>query len=138
MLKAAVSFLLIHSLIVITSTLPVSAQPQQRPEQEKVFAARENPNATDLRKTIERQDAKFKAESATFDPVKAEKEVRKQTAKTGWSKRQKLTLAIIIFAIAAVVFVAIKYGKGCIRSNPAGCTPGVDDYCTCEEYAQNL
>lgn len=135
--RSLTSFLLIYSILLVSLTLPAAAQPNERPSQEAVVPKQQEIDSVGLKKTIAREDAKFRAESATYDPVKAEKEARKQTAKKGWSRNDKLLLAGLIVAVAAIVFFVVKYGKECVRSSPAGCTPGVDEYCVCEEYEQN-
>jgi len=63
----------------------------------------------------------------------------KQAPKKGWSKTQKgLLIAAIAVGVAALLFVAIKYGKECLRTDPEDCALGVDEPCTCVEYKRRI
>lgn len=94
----------------------------------------------DLKDVFAKQTDIIKTNEAIFDPVKTERERGNQQAQQkGWSKTKKvLVISAIAVGVAALLFVLIKYGKDCIRSEPAGCTPGVDENCTCLEYERRV
>lgn len=91
-----------------------------------------------LKKILADNQRRYNESSANIDVKALEKIDRQQRQKKGWSGKQKLALVAIIVGIAAIVFVVAKYGKDCIRSEPAGCNPTTDDNCRCLEYGQNL
>lgn len=133
MIRSFSTILVLISLIA-ASLLPVTAQQDaSRTEPENAVPS----DRPDLKVVVSQADKKFREESAAFDPKEAEKSQFKQQAKAGWTKKEKTAIAFLAVGIAVLVFVLVKYGKDCIRSSPAGCTPGVDEFCTCQEYAQN-
>jgi len=130
MLKFVTTLFLILSIVVVSNTLPAVAQAQadqSKPEAEK--------NA-ELKKVFEKETENFKADSAEFDPVKADREnAQQQAQKKGWSTTKKtLVITAVAVGVAGLLFLLIKYGKKCLRSDPANCTPGVDEICVCLEY----
>ena len=136
--KFASTLLVIFALITVTTQAPVLGQSvQNKPDAETVSQAKPQP---DLKKVFTAETDRFKADSAAFDPVKTERQAaRQQAQKKGWSKTKKtLVFTAIAVGFAALIFVAIKYGKKCLRYSD-NCTydpqTGIED-CPCEEYEQ--
>jgi hypothetical protein len=138
MLKSAATLLVIISILLVST--PVRPQSTVVPESELAASREANTSTTDLKTVISNETEKLRADSAAFDPVKADRDLAKQqTSKKGWSTTKKTLLITAIAAgIAAVLFIAIKYGKDCLRSSPPNCTPGVDENCVCEEYERRI
>ena len=130
MLKFVTTLFLILSIVVVSTTMPAVAQAQA--DQSKAEAEKNS----ELKKVFEKETEKFKADSAEFDPVKADREnAQQQAQKKGWSTTKKtLVIAAVAVGVAGLLFLLIKYGKNCLRSDPANCTPGVDENCVCLEY----
>ena len=132
MLKFATTLLVVCALCIVSTRIP--ALGQAPPPTESSPAA----ERSDLQKVFSAETERFKADSAAFDPVKVEREVAKQQAqKKGWSTTKKtLVITAIAVGVAALLFVAIKYGKKCLRYSEF-CTfdpqTGIED-CPCEEY----
>jgi len=137
MLRSFTTILIISALLAISVSTPAVGQIGSSVTAETHRLRRQTADKPDLKQVIAREEAKLKAESSRFDPVKAEKESRKQATRSNLTKKEKTFLVLFAVGIAAIVFFVIKYGKDCIRSSPPGCTPGVDDGCVCEEYSQN-
>ncbi len=133
MLKKSSTLVVICSLLILN--LAPAALAQAEP---KVIESSQGSTAISEKPELKTliANADKKASDRTFDPVAADKTHERSQAqqKKGWSTQKKLIVAGVIVGIAALVFVLVKYGKDCIRSSPAGCTPGVDEFCTCEEY----
>ena len=91
---------------------------------------------SDLRQVFSNETQKIKGDSTSVDSKNMERLQLKQAKRGGWNK--KTTIAIVLFAvaIAAIVFLVIKYGKDCLRYEN-DCDPTFDEACYCEEYAQN-
>jgi hypothetical protein len=138
MLKSAATLLVIISILLVST--PVLPQSTVVPESELAASREANTSTADLKTVISNETEKLRADSAAFDPVKADRDLAKQqTSKKGWSTTKKTLLITAIAAgIAAVLFIAIKYGKDCLRSSPPNCTPGVDENCVCEEYERRI
>jgi hypothetical protein len=138
MLKSAATLLVIISILLVST--PVRPQSTVVPESELAASREANTSTADLKTVISNETEKLRADSAAFDPVKADRDLAKQqTSKKGWSTTKKTLLITAIAAgIAAVLFIAIKYGKDCLRSSPPNCTPGVDENCVCEEYERRI
>jgi hypothetical protein len=138
MLKSAATLLVIISILLVST--PVLPQSTVVPESELAASREANTSTTDLKTVISNETEKLRADSAAFDPVKADRDLAKQqTSKKGWSTTKKtLLITAIAVGIAAVLFIAIKYGKDCLRSSPPNCTPGVDENCVCEEYERRI
>lgn len=143
MLKYALSLGLIYSILFVTLASPARAQMQQPPAQLQTTNQISSENikpAPDLKKVFDQESAEFKTETARFDPVKTDREnSRQQTQKPGWSTTKKtLVITAIAVGLAAVIFLAVKYGKKCLRYSD-DCTynpdTGLED-CPCEEYEQ--
>lgn len=134
MLKSATASLLVFAILTVSLALPVTAQ-QQVPAKE-ISAANLKGSAPDLNEVFAKETARIKADSAVFDPVKTDRENANQQAQNkGWSTTKKvLVISAIAVGVAALVFLIAKYGKDCIRSEPANCTPSVDEPCVCLEY----
>ncbi|HEV7700450.1 MAG TPA: hypothetical protein VGO43_09505 [Pyrinomonadaceae bacterium] len=125
--------LIVYSLLTATLTPPVMTQ-QVKVEN----APADGVVALDLKKSIVENNNAFLERSSKVD-VKALDKIDRQTPKKkGWISRHKLAFVAIVVGFAALIFVAVKYGKDCIKSEPEGCTPNVDENCTCTQYAQNL
>jgi hypothetical protein len=119
MIKSLTAIFTIVVLLTTTLTGQTLSQPSEKP---------------DIKAVLANEAQAYNAKAAEFDPAKADAIYNRQQAKKGWSTKDKVILAAAIVGIAALVFVLVKYGKDCLRSSPAGCTPGVDEFCTCEEY----
>ncbi len=129
-LKFATTLYLILNIVVVSTTMPAAAQAQAdqgKPQAEKT---------QELKKVFEKETVKFKADSAEFDPVKADREnAQQQAQKKGWSNTKKtLVIAAVAVGVAGLLFLLIKYGKECLRTDPANCRLGVDEICVCLEY----
>jgi anti-sigma factor RsiW len=138
MLKSTTWFL-VFAILTVSITFPVSAQ--QVPAKDAVVpAAEKDPVASDLKDVFARQTAKVKADESVFDPVKTERERGKQQSqKPGMSKTKKALLwTALAVGVAALIFVAIKYAKKCIRySDDCDYNPDTGNYdCPCEEYEE--
>ena len=139
MLKFATTLLVIFSIVFVSTTAPTAAQPQVKREAQTEQKQPENAEKkADLKQVFEKENAKFIADSAQFDPIKTDRENSQQQAqKKGWSTTKKtLVITAIAFGVAALLFVAIKYGKKCLRySDNCSYDPqtGLED-CPCEEY----
>ena len=136
MLKFAGTTLLIYSLLILSVNTPTRAQTRSGPTSDSAPIEQTAKGKPDLKRVFAEETKKFKTESARFDPGNAEKASRKQTAKTRWTNMEKFGIALAIIGAAALIFVIAKYGKVCIQSTPGGCTPGVDEFCTCEQYGK--
>jgi hypothetical protein len=135
MLKFAATLFTIFCLLMATLHSPVLAQSRSRlkPDESKTADAKKRP---DFRRIFDEETRKYESSSAEFDPLKYDNVIRKRQAKKGLSTKNKIGLALFIAGMAVLVVLLIKYGKNCIRSSPPDCTPGVDEFCTCEEYEQ--
>ena len=135
MLKFATSLFLVFSILTVATPAPVLAQ---GPANAEPVRSAESKSQRDLKSVFSAETARFRAESAAFDPVKMDREKAKQQAqKKGWSKTKKtLVITAIAVGFAALIFVAIKYGKKCLRYSD-DCTydpqTGLEN-CPCEEY----
>ena len=138
MFKSAVTCLVIYSLFAISFATPSGAQNQVPVRNAKITGSDKTNERPDLKKAIAENEQRYNARSNSVDVKALEKIDRQQPQKKGWTGKQKLILVAVIVGIAAIVFVAVKYGKDCIRSEPAGCNPVTDDNCRCLEYGQNL
>lgn len=137
MLKSATASILVFAILTVSLALPVTAQQKEIPAKEPLASKTSGPNP-DLKEAFEKETARLKADSAVFDPVKAERESANQQAqKKGWSKTKKTWVIIAVVAgIAAITFLAIKYYRKCLRySDNCYYNPdtGIED-CPCEEY----
>lgn len=133
MLRTSSTIVVIFSLLLLSVGNTATAQTKQSiPE---ISSESSDIQSKPELKTLIAQADKKAAEQA-FDPVAADKTHERSRAqqKKGWSTGDKLLLAGLIVGIAAIVFIVVKYGKECLRSSPANCTPGVDEFCVCEEY----
>jgi hypothetical protein len=119
MIKSLTAIFTIVVLLTPTLTGQTLSQPSEKP---------------DIKAVLANEAQAYNAKAAEFDPAKADAIYNRQQSKKGWSTKDKVILAAAIVGIAALVYVLVKYGKDCLRSSPAGCTPGVDEFCTCEEY----
>ena len=138
--KRSTCLLIVISILLVSVTTPARAQTAAVPDKEVAASRDSNSNTSDLRQTIANETEKLKADSASFDPSKADRDLaRQQTAKKGWSTTKKtLVISAIAVGLAAILFIVIKYGKDCLRSDPPNCTPGVDENCVCEEYERRI
>ena len=137
MLKSTTWFL-VFAILTVSITYPVTAQ-QQIPAKESVVPTeKKDPAPADMKEVFAKQTADIKADEAVFDPVKAEREKGNQQAqKQGMSKTKKVLLwTAVAVGFAALLFVAIKYAKKCIRySEDCDYNPDTGNYdCPCEEY----
>jgi Flp pilus assembly protein TadB len=119
------------TLLVIAAVLTLGVG---RPVFAQQVAQTERSGSPDLKKAIAEETKKIEAEEGRFDPAKIDKAERNAQAKKGMSSKEKTALVLFAVGVAVLVVLLVKYGKDCIRSSPPGCTPGVDEFCTCEEY----
>jgi hypothetical protein len=137
MLKSAISYILVFAILTVSITLPIAAQQKEIPAAEPVASQPSDPSP-DLKEAFDKETARIKADSAVFDPVKAERERGNQQAlKKGWSKGKKTLVIVAVAAgIAALTFLLIKYYRKCLRYS-TNCyydpNTGQED-CPCEEY----
>ena len=133
MLKFTTTLLIVFALFIVSTQAPAFGQAVDRTKEPSTSAEH-----TDLKKVFSAETVRFASDSAAFDPVKADREVANQQAqKRGWSKTKKtLVITAIAVGFAALLFVAIKYGKKCLRYSD-NCTydpqTGIET-CPCEEY----
>lgn len=140
MLKFATTLFTIFSIFLVSTTAPTLAQPQSKQGTEKAISQNTNTEKkTDLKKVFEKVNEQFKSESAQFDPVKTDREnAQQQATKKGWSKTKKaLVITAVVVGIAALLFVAIKYAKKCLRYED-DCDPFYDEFCQCAEYERRI
>jgi len=90
-------------------------------------------NRSDLKQVFSRETEKLKKDSTVID-AKIMDKTRRQVPKQGWTKTEKTVMVLFVVGLAALLFVAIKYGKNCIRYEN-NCSPS-DEGCLCEEYEQ--
>jgi len=137
MLKSTTWFL-VFAILTVSITFPVTAQQQVPAKAAVVSAEKKAPAAADMKDVFAKQTADIKADEAVFDPVKAEREKgNHQAQKQGMSKTKKVLLwTAVAVGFAALLFVAIKYAKKCIRySEDCDYNPDTGNYdCPCEEY----
>lgn len=137
MLKSTTWFL-VFAILTVSITSPVTAQQQVPAKEAVVPAEKKDPAPADLKEVFARKTDAVQADAATFDPVKTERERGNQQAqKQGMSKTKKVLLwTAIAVGMAALLFVAIKYAKKCIRySEDCDYNPDTGNYdCPCEEY----
>ena len=141
MLKFAITLLTLYCLLIVIMVGPAQGQSQTPPPQQEQAATGQNTNQnkSDLKQVFDNETEKMKAESGTFDADKAQRDNATQKAKKKvWTTKNKLLLTAAIIGFVGLMFVLIKYGKNCLRSSPPGCTPGVDENCTCEEYERRI
>ena len=141
MLKFTTSLFCLFSFFL--ATLPSGAVAQSKePPVARSIAVKNSPEreGPDLKLAVENKTKEFKAESATFDPVKTEREnAQQQAQKKGMSKTTKTLLwTAVAVGAAALLFIVIKYGKDCLRTSPENCDLVNDEYCTCAEYERRI
>lgn len=137
MLKSTTALFLVYAILTVSLALPANAQqvPAKDAEQAAVKNETQAPNLKDV---FAKQTEIVKADAAVFDPVKTERERgNQQSQKQGMSKTKKALLwTALAVGVAALLFVAIKYAKKCIRySDDCDYNPDTGNYdCPCEEY----
>jgi len=137
MLKS-VTCLAIFLLFLTSFSTPASAQVQHPAQNANASNANTTKVRPNLKSLIAENERRYNANSGNVTVKELEKIDREQQQqKKGWTGKQKLALVAVIVGIAALVFVLVKYGKDCIRSEPSGCNPVTDDNCRCLEYEQN-
>lgn len=138
MLKSTTVLFLVCAMLFVSLGVPASAQ--QVPAKQSVSTIKTDVRNPNLKDVFAKQTDIIKSNEAIFDPVKTERERGNQQAQQkGWSKTKKvLVISAIAVGVAALLFVLIKYGKDCVRSEPANCTPGVDVNCICLEYERRV
>lgn len=131
--RFSLTLVVIYTLLVVTSTIPLAAQQPAETPTPSEPASESSQEKKDMKEAI--ADLSSNGDMPEFDPVQAEKERdRIQDQRKGWSTKDKLFLAGFIVGIAALVFLVIKYGKKCLRTSPPNCNLGIDEFCYCEEY----
>ena len=141
-MKILTTQLLIFTLLVVSVCLPIFAQTQpvtvtNGPVPVEDADESPAPKKPDLKNVFGKKASELKDQSIFFDVKKAEKESRRQQPKTNnWSKRKTILVWVLVGIGAAVgIYFLAKYAKDCIKSDPPGCDPFYDEYCTCTEYA---
>lgn len=139
MLKSATAYVLVVSILTVSLT---SAGLAQKAEVLSGEPAKSGSATTrNLKEAIDMQTARLRAETAVFDPVKVEREnANQQARKKGWSKSKTTWVIVAVVAgLAVATFLAIKYGKKCLRYSTTDCSYDPDtgsEECRCEEYEQ--
>ena len=136
--RSAVTLLVIFALLTVSTQAPVLGQQATRSSAPE--AVSQSKPQLDMKSIFAAETERLKADSASFDPVKTEREAaRQQAQKKGWSKTKKaVVFTAIAVGLAAVIFLAVKYGKKCLRySDNCSYDPntGLED-CPCEEFEQ--
>jgi hypothetical protein len=137
MLKSTTALFLVYAMLIVSLALPANAQ--QVPAKEQLAdEVKKDGQPQNLKDVFAKQTDIVKANEAVFDPVKTERERGNQQAqKQGMSKTKKVLLwTALAVGMAALLFVAIKYAKKCIRySDDCDYNPDTGNYdCPCEEY----
>jgi hypothetical protein len=137
MLKSTTALFLVYAMLIVSLALPANAQ--QVPAKEQLAdEVKKDGQPQNLKDVFAKQTDIVKANEAVFDPVKTERERgNHQAQKQGMSKTKKVLLwTALAVGMAALLFVAIKYAKKCIRySDDCDYNPDTGNYdCTCEEY----
>lgn len=140
MFRNAATLFVILAILSLSLSQPVSAQSQIPAREIGVTEKLSEPGLPDMKRVIAEHNKKYAELSGKTDAKTMEKldRQRAQTKGNGLTGKQKFYIFLGVAAVAAFVFVLVKYGKDCKTSEPAGCTPGVDEFCTCTEYEQNL
>ena len=129
MVRSSTAYLLVTATLWLFVGTPVSAQPAVT---NQAAAAEHN---VGLKASIAREDFLAQERAGTVD-VKALNEIdRKPPKGHGLTGKQKTLIVLAAVGFVALIFFVIKNYRECIKSDPSGCTPGVDDPCTCLEYA---
>jgi hypothetical protein len=137
MLKSTTALFLVYAMLIVSLALPANAQ--QVPAKEQLAdEVKKDGQPQNLKDVFAKQTDIVRANEAVFDPVKTERERGNQQAqKQGMSKTKKVLLwTALAVGMAALLFVAIKYAKKCIRySDDCDYNPDTGNYdCRCEEY----
>ena len=137
MLKSTTALFLVYAMLMVSLALPANAQ--QVPAKEQLAdEVKKDGQPQNLKDVFAKQTDIVRANEAVFDPVKTERERGNQQAqKQGMSKTKKVLLwTALAVGMAALLFVAIKYAKKCIRySDDCDYNPDTGNYdCPCEEY----
>ncbi len=114
--------------------LPVVAQTRSVDPPQALASRSSKANQPDYKEVFARANERYKTDSVEFDPVKIEREKSRQMARKGMSTKAKTLWTVFAVGMVVLVVLLIKYGRDCKTSEPAGCTPGVDEFCTCTEY----
>ena len=131
-MKPALTYLVATSVIWLFVATPAAAQTNAPSSVQRTAGS-----DSGLKASIADAQRLADQRSASVDVKALDKLDRQTPKKHGLTTKQKTWIVIGAIAFAALIFVVIKYGKDCIKSDPAGCTPGVDEPCTCLEYAKN-
>lgn len=137
MLKSATTQFVIFAVLCLSLSQPVLTQTSEPAASEKP-AARSTSKKPDLKKVVAQNERQYRERSESVDVKALEKIERQQPKGHGLTGRQKAYIALAIIGVAALVFVLVKYGKECLKTDPAGCDPYSDTGCTCTQYKQNL
>jgi hypothetical protein len=140
MLKISTTLFTVYAVLIAFMAVPALAQnaPAVGTEASTSTSPSGVERKPDFNKLLADETTKLATEPVAFDPKRSDAIYNKQQTKKGWSTQKKLWVVAGIVGAAALLFVLIKYGKECARSNPVGCTPGVDEFCTCEEYERRI
>ncbi|MFT3743795.1 MAG: hypothetical protein QM785_05815 [Pyrinomonadaceae bacterium] len=140
MFRTTATLLVIFAILSLPLAQPTFAQSQVPAREIGVTEKLPEVIVPDMKRVIAEHNKKYAELSGKTDAKTMEKldRQRAQTQGNGLTGKQKLAIVLGVVAIAAIVFFVVKYGKNCLRSEPAGCTPTVDEPCTCLEYEQNL
>lgn len=140
MFRFTATLLVILAILSLPLSQPTFAQSQVPVRDIGVVEQLPDVIVLDMKKAIAENNKKYAELSGKTDAKTMEKldRQRAQVKGNGLTGKQKFYIVLGIAAVAALVFVLVKYGKDCKTSEPAGCTPGVDEFCTCTEYEQNL
>lgn len=138
MLKRLTSEFIIFSLLLTALMLPVAAQSGPTADISlRTYTKQQQAKPETLKETLAKETRKTGSDTSSFDPAKADAIYQKQAQQQPkkWSKTKKvLVISAIAVGVAALLFVLIKYGKDCARTEPANCDWVNDEFCTCVEY----
>ena len=133
MFKFTTTFFVIYSILSLSLSTPVQAQ-SLLPVAGTARVTNTGDPKPDLWKAVVENERQYNARAAVPNIRELERLNRQFPKKKGLTGKQKTWIVFGAIGFAALIFVLIKYGKDCIRSEPAGCTPTVDEPCTCLEY----
>ena len=120
--------------VVMCTIVPLHAQsvpdvPVVKEKRTETRAVTQN----DLRQVFSSETQKIKSDSMSVNSKNMERLRLKQAKRSNWNNKTTVFLVVFAVAVAAIVFLVIKYGKDCLRYYN-DCSPS-EDGCYCEEYA---
>lgn len=133
MFRRMASLLVIYSILTISFSQPVLAQVQVPVNGTGPTTGRSPDSAPDFRNIIGQNERAYRNGTPVLD-AKTLGKMNQTPPKPGLTKKEKTWIVLGIIGLAALLFVAIKYAKNCLKTDPANCVLGGEDPCTCTEY----